>query len=154
VEARDTKAALVGRLRAHALTEAQREELMAFRRRREDARIEQNMARYRDWQLRKLAGGGGAAPVDHAMEPSAPEWALLDAMRETANDGTSNGRTEGSGCSHCGSADVRCEWPTKVCRGCGTVLDRVHFNAHKARRAHPHPQDEPPHPQDEPPHPL
>ena len=59
VEARDTKAALVARLRAHALTEAQREELMAFRRRRDDARIEHNVARYRDWQLRKLAGGGG-----------------------------------------------------------------------------------------------
>ena len=43
----------------------------------------------------------------------------MDAMRETATDRTSNGRTEGSGCSHCGSADVRCEWPTKLRHGAG-----------------------------------
>jgi hypothetical protein len=48
VGASDTKAALVHRLWMHALTQAQREELQAFRQRRAAARIEQ----FRDWQLR------------------------------------------------------------------------------------------------------
>ena len=58
-------------------------------------------------------------------------WKVLDDMK-TADDGPV---TIPTGCSYCGSDDVRCEWPVKVCNGCHTVLDRIHFNAHKARKA-------------------
>jgi ribosomal protein L37AE/L43A len=43
-------------------------------------------------------------------------------------------RHQNAACKHCGAADVRLEWPIKVCGRCGTVLERVAFNAHAARK--------------------
>ena len=65
------------------------------------------------------------------MADDSTAWAHFAELRkELAKESV---REVSRGCSYCGSGSVRCEWPLKVCTGCGTVLDRVHFNAHKAR---------------------